>query len=89
MNLYQDLFFRSLDMLRGRQTISRLHFLLKSQRWSHERLRQWQLDRLNALLQQAQANSTFYAERLADIRLPFKHLDEIEQLPVLSKDDIR
>jgi len=89
MNLYQDLFFRSLDMLRGRQTISRLHFLRKSQHWSHERLRSWQLDRLNALLQQAQANSTFYAERLADIRLPFRHLDEIEQLPVLSKDDIR
>ncbi len=89
MNLYQDLFFRSLDMLRGRQTISRLNFLRKSQRWPHERLRKWQLDRLNALLQQAQANSTFYAERLADVRLPFEHLDEIEQLPVLSKDDIR
>jgi len=89
MNIYQDIFFRSLDMLRGRKTISRLHFLRESQYWPYERLRQWQLDRLNILLQQAKANSRFYADRLANTRLPFRHLDEIEQLPVLSKKDIQ
>lgn len=89
MNLYQDIFFRSLDMLRGRRTISRLHFLRRSQYWSPERLRQWQLDCLNRLLHQARANSGFYARRLSGVTLPLTHIDGIEQIPVLEKSEIR
>ena len=89
MNLYQDVFFRSLDLLRGRHNIERLHFLRKSQYWPLERIREWQLERLNELLLQAREHSPFHGERLAGIRLPLRDLSEVQQLPVLTKDDIR
>ena len=50
MNLYQDVFFRGLDLLRGRHTIERLRSLRRSQHWDPAKLRRWQLQRLNALL---------------------------------------
>lgn len=42
VNLYQDVFFRGVDTLRGRKTISTLRFLRKSQYWPQERLLAWQ-----------------------------------------------
>ncbi|MGW8248532.1 MAG: phenylacetate--CoA ligase family protein [Acidiferrobacterales bacterium] len=89
MNLYQDLFFRTLDLLRGRRTIQRLNFLRQSQYWDRDTLKRWQLNRLNDLLFDAKANSPFHKERLAHIQLPLTSLDEIESLPVLTKDEIR
>lgn len=89
MNFYQDVFFKSLDMLRGRQTITRLHELRKSQFWPLEKLREVQLAKLNRILLSARDGSPFYRERLADIKLPFTSLKEIEQIPILSKNDIR
>ncbi len=89
MNLYQDVFFRAMDTLRGRRTIERLHFLRRSQHWTPHELAQWQLDRLNDLLAQAKANSPYYAKALAHIALPLKALSDIEQLPVLDKPIIR
>lgn len=89
MNLYQDVFFRSLDLLRGRRTIQRLHFLRQSQHWDLERIKAWQLNRLNALLEQAKSYSPFHAKRLAHVELPLKSLDELVKLPILTKTDIR
>ena len=89
MNLYQDVFFRALDLARGRRTIRSLHFLRRSQRWPLERLRRWQLERLNALLGQARLASPLFAERLAQVRLPLRSLEQIEQIPPLTKEQIR
>jgi len=89
MNLYQDLFFRALDLLRGRKTIKRLKFLRQSQYWDEDTLARWQLDRLNDLLIDARDNSPFHRERLANIKLPLSSLYELERLPVLTKDEIR
>lgn len=89
MNLYQDVFFRGLDLLRGRHTIERLHFLRRSQHWDRTTLRSWQLARLNELLRQARDNSDYYRSALSHIRLPLASLDDIEQLPVLTKKQIR
>jgi phenylacetate-CoA ligase len=89
MNLYQDVFFRALDMVRGRRTIERLRFLRQSQSWDPERLRAWQLQRLNALLQQARDGSVYYRERLQGVRLPLTSLDALAGLPVLTKQAIR
>ena len=89
MNLYQDVFFRGLDWLRGRQNVERLRFLRRSQFWSPEQLRLWQLDRLNALLLQAQRHSPFFAERLQAVSLPIADLDALESIPVLNKAEIR
>ncbi len=89
MNLYQDVFFRFTDSLRGRNTIKRLHQLRQSQDWNLQRIRRWQLERLNRLLDQARTHSPYYAKRLTDAGLPLSDLAAIEQLPVLTKDEIR
>lgn len=89
MNLYQDVFFRSLDLLRGRRTIERLRFLRKSQHWERAILQAWQLERLNELLSQAREHSPYYTRALAPCRLPLRSLDEVALLPVLSKQNIR
>jgi len=89
MNFYQDVFFRSLDFLRGRRTIERLHFLRRSQQWDRTTLRNWQLEKLNAVLQQACQNSDYYQKALGGIRLPLESLDELHRIPVLTKDLIR
>jgi len=89
MNLYQDVFFRALDMARGRRTIERLHFLRKSQHWDRATLQRWQLDRLNELLQQARDHSPYYARALAGVKLPLVSLAEFSQVPVLDKAAMR
>lgn len=89
MNFYQDLFFHGLDRLRGRRTIERLKFLRQSQYWDGEQLRAWQLERLNALLRQARDHSPYHRKTLKAIRLPLSSLADIEELPVLTKQDIR
>lgn len=89
MNLYQDVFFRALDLVRGRRTIERLHFLRQSQSWDPEKLRAWQLRRLNELLVQARDGSAYYRERLQGVRLPLPSLDAMAELPVLTKAAIR
>lgn len=89
MNLYQDVFFRFLDILRGRKTISRLHFLRKSQYWSKDKQNKWQLSRLNDLLIHAAESSPYYKEALSSVTLPLKSLADITQVPVLTKEAIR
>lgn len=89
MNLYQDVFFRTLDLVRGRRTIERLHLLRESQSWDAERLREWQLDRLNGLLAQARENSAYYRDRLGGVQVPLRSLAAIAELPVLTKQAIR
>jgi len=89
MNLYQDVFFRFMDFLRGRHTISRLHSLRKSQYWDKNTLEQWQLERLNELLIQAKENSPYFKDALSDIKIPLSSLTEITKLPILSKELIR
>ena len=89
MNLYQDVFFRSLDLLRGRNTIQRLHSLRQSQHWNTEQIAVYQLKRLNALLLQAKNNSPFYQSRLADLKLPLSSLAELCNIPIITKTDIR
>jgi len=89
MNFYQDVFFRALDMARGRRTIERLHFLRQSQHWDRETLKRWQLERLNALLLQAREHSPYYARVLAGTPLPLQSLEQLHTLPVLDKKALR
>lgn len=78
-----------MDLLRGRQTIKRLGFLRKSQFWSRDQLESWQLNRLNLLLIHASNESPFYKKRLEGIQLPLTSLEQIEQIPILTKEEIR
>lgn len=89
MNLYQDVFFRSLDHLRGRRTIERLRFLRGSQFWSREQLRDWQLARLNELLRHARERSPYYARALAGLSLPLGSFEPLGDIPPLTKKLVR
>jgi phenylacetate-CoA ligase len=89
MNLYQDVFFRGLDLLRSRHTIERLHFLRRSQYWDRDTLQRWQLERLNELLGHARQSSPYYAETLRPVRLPLTSLEAYHSVPVLAKKDIQ
>lgn len=89
MNLYQDVFFRGLDALRGRRTIKRLRSLRRSQHWSPQQLADWQLRRLNGLLGQARLASPFWRRRLDGLQLPVRSLAELQAIPPLTKEDIR
>ncbi len=53
-----------------------------------ERLARYQLDRLNALLQRILPENHFYAEKLADVRLPLESLDQLSTLPYTYKDEL-
>ena len=87
--LYQELFFKGLDKLRGRRNIERLKFLRMSQYWGTEQLERWQLTKLNQLLENAKKYSSFYSKRLSDNRLPLKSLQELESIPIFKKADMR
>lgn len=78
-----------MDLLRGRQNVRMLKFLRKSQYWSHQQMKAWQLDRLNILLQNAKKNSSFYAMKLEGFKIPLQHLEAIQELPILTRDDIK
>ena len=47
-----------------------------------------QLARLNALLERILPANRFYAEKLADVRLPLESLDELAELPLTYKDQL-
>jgi len=87
--LYQNVFFKGIDAVRGRETIDRLKFLRKSQFWDKSRLESWQLEQLNKLLLSSKSHSLFFAERLGNLELPLKSLEELQLIPVLTKKEIR
>ena len=89
MNYYQDVFFRALDFARGRQTVSRLNFLRKSQYWNRSELQKWQLERLNELLCVARKHTKYHANALEGTRLPLANLAALADLPILTKAAIR
>lgn len=52
---------------------------------SADAIRSFQLKRIQDIVRDANQHSPFYRNRLGDV----KHLDDIEQLPILSKSDLR
>jgi len=55
-----------------------------------EKLKKWQLDRLNDTLAFCMNHSPFYKEKLADFSnsIPLRSLEELQQLPFTTSDDI-
>ena len=48
-----------------------------------------QLARLNGLLARILPHNRFYAEKLADVRVPLSSLDQLDQLPFTFKDELQ
>jgi phenylacetate-CoA ligase len=53
-----------------------------------EQLASHQLDRFNSLLQRILPDNHFYAEKLADVRLPLESLEQLSTLPYTYKDEL-
>lgn len=88
-HFYQEFLFRGLDLLRGRDNINKLKFLRKSQYWERNQLHEWQLARLNNLLSVAKCHSKFYEISFRNVKLPLASLNEIQHLPIVTKQDMR
>lgn len=58
------------------------------QQLDHDQLAAHQLTRLNQLLGTILPHNRFYADRLAEIRLPLTSLDQLAELPFTFKDDL-
>ncbi len=76
----------------GQQPYRCYNWLLQTQRWSSERLREHQWERLTALLKHVYENTEFYRERfkaLGATPADFKSFADLRQLPYLTKEDVR
>lgn len=61
--------------------------LLKSQYWTAETIKSYQLEKINDLLSIARNSSVYYQKLLKDINLPLKSLEEFEsQIPYITKE---
>lgn len=89
MGIYQNTIFRALDMLRGRKNIDKLKFLRNSQYWEKCELEKWQLAQLNKVLAVAKEKSPFYKEKLKNIRLPIANISQLQNVPILTKKEIK
>jgi phenylacetate-CoA ligase len=84
--LYENFTYPLWDLKDGRGRLSELRSLRESQFWSGERLRQLQVERLQAMLRYAYENCEFYLARGAAPRVT--RLEDIRALPVITKADI-
>ncbi len=67
-------------------------WLLETQWWTKEQLKSLQVCRLQALLAHAYENVPYYRRRFDEIRLKpvdIRTLDDLQKLPLLTKEDVR
>lgn len=66
-----------------------LKMLLESQWWPREKIRKYQLERLNDLVGHSKENVRFYSKWYDGLRLPLTSLRDFrEQVPIIKKTDI-
>ncbi len=90
--LAKHVFYPTQDALRGLGSLRRWRDLEQSQWWSPDQLRAFQDTKLRQLIRHATSQTPFYRERFervfirpADVR----SIDDLSDLPLLLKDDIR
>ena len=76
------------ERLKGHSTVRVRRSLERTQWWKPERLRELQLQRLRALVKHAAENVPYYGAKAVDPRA-IRSLDDLAQLPFLTKADIR
>jgi phenylacetate-CoA ligase len=86
------IFLPASDLLQGLNISENLAFLLESQYWTKDRLLTYQEEKLLKLINHVYENVPFYSEWFRTRHLKpadIKHTDDLNFLPVLSKDEIR
>lgn len=84
-----DILARLHETIMGRAPWPILHRLLQTQHWSPDRLAALQLAKLRQILDHAVRNCPHHAERLAASTAGFQDLDDLQRLPLLSRDEVR
>jgi len=59
-----------------------------SWQWTTEQLQAWQLERLNAQLEHILPTNSFYQRKFGQNRLQIRSLDDLNQLPVTTKQEL-
>ncbi len=60
--------------------------LMKSQYWSEEKLKEYQMDKLNQLLLLAKNSSVYYVDKLNEILLPLQNFEDLKnKVPLIDK----
>ena len=80
------------DIFTGNSIAKSLRFLLMSQGWQHERLAEYQEERLRYIISHAYENVPFYSDLFRKNRLvpsDIKTKGDLQKIPVISKDDFR
>ena len=80
------------DIALGQSIKKHLDFLQKSQWWSEGDLKEYQNEKLRALIKHAYENVPYYNELFKKLKLKpddIKNTDDLVKLPILTKEDIR
>jgi len=75
----------------GSNYLENLKYLLKSQYYSEEKIRQYQFEKLKKLLEHAYSNTAFYQRKFKSVGIhpsDIKSFSEFLSLPILTKSDV-
>jgi phenylacetate-CoA ligase len=84
----ENIFLPVSDMATGLSVYKHLHFLNKSQSWTHEQIRSYQITRLRQLLLHAFSTVPYYSELFSVLGLQTRDIHKLEDLskiPILTK----
>jgi phenylacetate-CoA ligase len=80
------------DIILGQSISKYLKFLMKSQWWSESDFKEYQNEKLRALIKHAYENVPYYTELFKKLKLTpadIKTTDDLYKLPILTKDIVR
>lgn len=80
------------DRLRGTSAVQKARFLEKSQWWSTSQLKEYQLEKLCALISHAYQNVPYYHRIFKERNLQpsdIKEISDLDKIPILTKQDVR
>ena len=83
--------YLSNKILYGKKYRSFLSDLIKKENFSDNEKKEWQLKKLNEILEYSKENVPYYTQIFKEnkITLPLKNLEEISKIPILTKEIIR
>ncbi|MCS7466757.1 hypothetical protein NZK35_08890 [Stieleria sp. ICT_E10.1] len=91
MNVLWKNIYKAGVRVRNRQILPNLDFLMKSQHWSVERLREHQLKSLRTLVDHSFHHSSYYRRIFDEAGVSpdsIRHLDDLAKIPTLDKPDL-
>jgi phenylacetate-CoA ligase len=74
----------------GKKYLEFLNFLNKSKKWSYDQSKEYQLTKTRELLTYSNNNIPYYQNlfKINGFDYDIKHLDDLKQLPILTKEDV-